>query len=1078
MSWHIQIGEGTPEAFSTLGCNKLKRELRSQAAGTFSFTETTAQMDGGALAGNLTPCMVLWVPDDIADPVPQIYFQGRVTALPRIGAPANEERRYVISDAWNDLERLTYQQQWNKITGFDESGNPTTATEYRSEFILGMNASGNPQNSDTAMEDVLNWAIGRGAWMQIGQILVGGGGAAPVPYKEMHDLPCSAVMQELMRLTPDAVSWFDYATTPPTFHVTRRAACTSQEFPFAGAPEDIHLTPRNDLVRSEVVLRYVQEGRNDGQPVVATTIDAAPGGADGLAFDALVATVRLAGADAVYQHQPVKVKPIQAIPGGDDDTDACNWWGEHVQWLYQFSAERLNLDNDLTGGYVESPQYLDDGVTAVDYALGSYPSELASGNLADWMGVKFAYCMFYSSFTYNYPDVADEESLAAVKIFGGSTDGTSHTAGDQTPQAVACRVLGTSAVSQTYKQLSSYTEAEPVPAGLASALYGALSTLHYEGSYTFVQAEVNPTFTLGTVLNIAGSGQPWSTMNALVQEMVDDLDAGRSTWRVGPPAHLTIQDLMEQLRWTRTRAPSGHIKERASGTPSAPLVNGTTKPVTSSPIGTPTAITKYPWIGAGGDQMNGDGTAATYDAVLGYGQSSFAGDVGHAKPLEEFEISVGNDGSDWSGPDYDASALDNGLSIITGDGTADDDCIEISRGNGKVGMYPNTPKIDLTMDDNDNEVLLDCSVPSAQVTDDSGNVITIDGSSTSMDMTDASGNNINLDGSTTEISLNDASGNTIYIEGATPNIDMTSSGGSEINITAATPEIAMTGSGGGTITLDGSVPSIEIEDSGDIIDIDGSSASIDMTSSGGNNLNLDATTTEISLNDSSGSTISMDGSTPNIDITSSGGSEINIDGSYPKIEMSNGHGAVATLQCMYAPSISLEDESGDQVVAGITSSPSVEIGSATGNTINLSASPDPTITLTDGAGSSVEIDGSEQSINFNPSGGGSGSVSLNGLTCYHPGDSLVDLIDTTSGNAIGLETTTGFEFQYGDGTGQVNIYGYAMYLTYTNGEVETQIVIDASNDLITGDSIEFIEMVACTAGGPDRTYRVLGVRLS
>ena len=54
-------------------------------------------------------------------------------------------------------------------------------------------------------------------------------------------------------------------------------------------------------------------------------------------------------------------------------------------------------------------------------------------------------------------------------------------------------------------------------------------------------------------------------MNALIQEIEQDLESGRTTLKFGAAGHLTLQDLMEQLRANRTRTTSSHIKERTSG---------------------------------------------------------------------------------------------------------------------------------------------------------------------------------------------------------------------------------------------------------------------------------------------------------------------------------------------------------------------------------------------------------------------------------------------------------------------------------------------------------------------------------
>ena len=162
-------------------------------------------------------------------------------------------------------------------------------------------------------------------------------------------------------------------------------------------------------------------------------------------------------------------------------------------------------------------------------------------------------------------------------------------------------------------------------------------------------------------------------MNALLQEIHDDLDDGRTTLTFGPPGHLTIQDLMEQLRPNRSRKESRHIKERQNGQPGDdPTVNNTT----NSPHNdgnTPPTIQAVPWYAAQVDQDQGDGTppnpSATYDVLLGYGNSSFTGSSTHeirnAAPIEKLEIDIGNTGSGWSGLDHNQSTDTNAFHLVT-----------------------------------------------------------------------------------------------------------------------------------------------------------------------------------------------------------------------------------------------------------------------------------------------------------------------------------------------------------------------------------------------------------------------------
>jgi hypothetical protein len=610
--WQISIASnagGTWQSFASLNCSALRRNLRSQAAGEFTFTETCQAMDAAPLGSIMDVCAVRWVPELPGDPEEAVIFTGRLTKIPRLGAPAMEARRYVISDAWNDLERLTYQQQWNSWTGEDQGGSPTFAYRYRSEFIMGIDpVSGGAQTSDETIIAVLNWAISCGAELQVGTILQGGG--PPVPWKPGKDMPCSRVIQELLRLTPDAVTSMDYTVFPPRLNITRRQNCTAVGIAMNGNIEKIDLTPRNDLVRSAVVIHYLSVGQSDGKPVVQEIIDAAPEGADGTAFDSIVATVRLNGGDSTYQKQKVTAEAMPTAKsadgeGGPSTDPTILWWQRKVGWLANLGApgvydaseigDQLVITN-VYGTYLVG-QGNDDGTgdIAVSPAEDGYPNELIAGTLADWMGVQWAGTSWTALCKYSYPSsTADYSSQdwQATKTFGPD-DGS----GFSPALPVAGNAMLTNAVTQTYMGLTSYTNAEAAPEGFAAILYSALNPLHYEGEVSTVSGEVTGN-SLGTVLNVTGSQQPWAAMNALVQEISDELETGRTTWKVGPPAHLNVQDLMSMLNYTRSRVPSSRVKEQQTGSPgdsaaaveggiAGPLSGGTSAPQYIEPVETP-----------------------------------------------------------------------------------------------------------------------------------------------------------------------------------------------------------------------------------------------------------------------------------------------------------------------------------------------------------------------------------------------------------------------------------------------------------------------------------------------------------
>lgn len=773
MAWYLSIGGGGPQLITELGLSRLKRTIRSQQAGRFTFTADGADADSDPLAAEGTICTVL------LDDTP--FFSGRLHRIPRQGSGAAESVDYELLDAWNDFEKNVYQQQWNIIQSVDENGHPTLAAEYRSEIILGVDIAGNTLNSGEVIADIVAWAIAVGANCQMGVI----GVAAPVPLDEITDLPCSECIRKLLKWTPDAVTWFDYSTTPPTFNVTRRGDCAATAIPFTGNPpgnsgaavESVDIKALPELLAPSVVFRYIQENKTDGYPSINVIVDDFPEGSTGLEYGALVQTTRLAGTNSTYQKVAVKTQAIPAAnssgeDGGPGDDPTITWWRRKAPWLQNFSADRLSITN-VYGIFDDTQTQFD----ADGNPISQYPNELLSGSIAAWMDVMAAATTWSALVYYNYPDEDDAESDRAQDVFG-PPDGSDNASGQV---YVACQARATSAVTQTYAQLSSYTQAEGIPIGLAEQLYGAVSVLQYEGSYTVVGEEVGE-YTLGLVLNINGGRTEWESMNALLQEIEDDLDNGRTTLKFGPAAHLTLQDLMEQLRGNRSRTVSRHITERQTGVPGdPPQVDNPTDSATGGSSTLP-AAPPPPWYDSISDQDAGDDQPATWDVLFGYGQSSFAESdaIDHADPIEKLEISVGNDGSGWTGSDHDSTDDGWGFSLQSGNDEPEDDILCIGTSNGSVTLTPNDPSVYLCGDINDQDVdddtphiSLDFGDLLIEMQDDDGSYIQLDLSdSPIINISNANtGSYSSLDENS--VNLYDAgSGNSVEIDASVPGVDI------------------------------------------------------------------------------------------------------------------------------------------------------------------------------------------------------------------------------------------------------------------------------------------------------------------
>jgi hypothetical protein len=85
---------------------------------------------------------------------------------------------------------------------------------------------------------------------------------------------------------------------------------------------------------------------------------------------------------------------------------------------------------------------------------------------------------------------------------------------------------------------------EAVPAGLAAAYYGALSTVFYEGELRLKAQEVGGDIRPGHRINFSNGRTAWATAQALVQSVTEIPYDGETIVSFGIPSFLSLADLM------------------------------------------------------------------------------------------------------------------------------------------------------------------------------------------------------------------------------------------------------------------------------------------------------------------------------------------------------------------------------------------------------------------------------------------------------------------------------------------------------------------------------------------------------
>ncbi|MDD5679389.1 MAG: hypothetical protein PHW60_15585 [Kiritimatiellae bacterium] len=551
MSWLLTYN-GTTKSFAEWGLSNLRRSRVSQAQDTVSFT-APGPYDAAELFPYGSTITISFKNDSTGAVAP--WFYGRVVQVPRSGSGTEESMDYELAGPWWFLDNLVYQQIWSAgmrpqpytlaegevKLGEETIGEPPDEVVYdligvyKSRVILGQDPAGDPRSSGEVIADVINYAIASGAPIQLDP-------EDPIepdleiPFDEQQDITCSEAIRRMLRWSPDAVTWFDYSTTPyPTFHCARRSALESLSLalqPNSGSQisnnqiSNLQVTPRSDLIVPAIVLKFEQTNTVDGTEYETLVTDKWPVAATGREFAALTATLQLAGFQANYVTQKV-VSTL--IPVGEDA-----FWTAHDR-TYETTANQVSAVLPGTTAWSATP----------------YDYELKEGQIQDWMTGKH-----FQEVTYT-AQVRTTTSLDSAII-------------KEEIRSVSCTIITTDCPSGTYTRLASLVTGESIPVGLAKALYDSLHPLQYEGSITLTEEECgNVAAALravaGFTLNLTGGLAAWETMAALIQKVDEDVDFGRTTIHFGPAEQLSPQDLVERLRANRGRGVAFSFIKRTTG---------------------------------------------------------------------------------------------------------------------------------------------------------------------------------------------------------------------------------------------------------------------------------------------------------------------------------------------------------------------------------------------------------------------------------------------------------------------------------------------------------------------------------
>lgn len=257
------------------------------------------------------------------------YFRGRVIAEKRGAYGSTEAAVITLADPWWYLEKIIYMQFIGVVA--DPNSNPVpadpgglqtsdfvTVAKLSSYVVVGENPAGSLIDGRGNIVAALNYAISRGAPIQLGTIDAG----RLIPVEEVRDLTCAEMIIKVLRWMPEMSAWWDYSVNPPALNIRSRANRTLLSLDVSDKEiRKAELNPRHDLILTGVLVNYLR--RHQRTNFEFLTLDPESAGPTPIGIGALDVTIELYGS-YIYQGPagvggvlpPPVIIPQEAAPAG------------------------------------------------------------------------------------------------------------------------------------------------------------------------------------------------------------------------------------------------------------------------------------------------------------------------------------------------------------------------------------------------------------------------------------------------------------------------------------------------------------------------------------------------------------------------------------------------------------------------------------------------------------------------------------------------------------------------------------------------------------------------------------------
>jgi hypothetical protein len=216
------------------------------------------------------------------------------------------------------------------------------------------------------------------------------------------------------------------------------------------------------------------------------------------------------------------------------------WIKSHVPVLKEVAPADITI---LTAKIQETG----DGLPAAEYPRGLTQGEIPTW-AADDLGAPLVSTDYTVACTFDY-------------IVRNAVGGIAKTIKKET---FAFTVTATNAETGNYGNIDA-SIVEEKPRDVAQRLYESWGILQHEGIYTRVAVDVPAGTFMGNKLRLLNGQPAWASMSAVIYQVVQDVENGRTTLSFGPNKYLGLQDLLAMLRSFRNRSVAIRHKVRTSG---------------------------------------------------------------------------------------------------------------------------------------------------------------------------------------------------------------------------------------------------------------------------------------------------------------------------------------------------------------------------------------------------------------------------------------------------------------------------------------------------------------------------------